>query len=79
MAKVLQKALANFLEHRESHEIPSCFTIKEYREWSALEDELPTLPVRKFVCRDCTASHQAMMTKSHRCFNSTIDLSKIAD
>jgi hypothetical protein len=80
MAKALQIAVRNFIEYMDRHEKPACFsTEKEYTEWLALERECRTQPIRGFVCRDCTPSHQARMVKEGRCFNSTVDITKVSD
>jgi hypothetical protein len=79
MAKELQLAVGNYREHMETREYPLCFTSKEFKAWKVLENELHTQPIRAFVCRDCNPQYQARMAASHRCVNSSIDLSKIVD
>lgn len=84
MAKALQLAIKNFKEHmqdRESqgHAYPACFTRDEFRAWKLHEEEMPTLPIRSFTCRDCVKSYQIQMTSEGRCCNATIDLDKITD
>jgi len=78
MARALQSAIANFVEHMLDRETPACFSAKEYKGWLKLEKEAPTKP-RAFVCRDCTSEFQREMRLQGRCFNSTTVLEKIQD
>ena len=79
MAKALQLAIANFREHMRDREYPACFTKEEFRAWKLHEEEIPTLPIRGFTCRDCSKVYQLEMSTQGRCPNSTIDIDKITD
>lgn len=68
MAKALQEAVAAFNEYMEDNECPPCFSKDEYRIWQVLERDAPTVPVRGFICRDCSETHQKAMIKENRCF-----------
>jgi hypothetical protein len=76
--KQLTVAVTNFSEAMRDVEVPPCFNSKlEYVFWLEGEKEVPTQPVRKFICRDCSPSYQKRMIKEGRCFNSEVDLRKI--
>lgn len=79
MAKVLQTAIGNYIAHMESRNHPACMTEKEFQAWRLHEKEIPTLPIREWVCRDCTPSYQARMAAQDLCVNANIDISKIMD
>ena len=79
MARALQQALSNFTEHMRENETPACFTTEEFRAWKLHEEEIKTLPLRAFVCRDCTVVYQKEMLAQGRCFQSNVDISKIID
>jgi hypothetical protein len=79
MAKVLQDAIRNFSEHMQARDHPACFTEKEYIAWKKHEIDMPTVPIRGFVCRDCSPEYQRRMTLEGRCVNSSIQLEKIVD
>jgi len=77
MAKELQVAIQNWKEAMRNMEHPPCFHPEEYEAWSALEELDHTEP-RQFVCRDCTVDFQRRMAQQGRCFNSKIDIQKVA-
>ena len=77
--KQLTVAVKNFREAMRNVKVPQCFNSElEYLFWLEGEKEVPTQPIRKFICRDCTPSHQRKMIAQGRCFNAQIDLRKIA-
>jgi uncharacterized protein YlaI len=77
--KELNVAVKNFQIAMKKSEIPSCFDSKEeYDFWLEGEKELPTQPIRHFICRDCTLSYQKTMITKGRCFNAEVDIQKIA-
>ena len=89
MSKVLQQALQAHAEYFEVNEAPLCFTEKEWSAWKVHEGEAPTLPVRRFICRDCSIPYQREMVKQNKCFMrqwdsdiegfTLIDISKVVD
>ena len=89
MAHILQAALQAHKEYFEVNDSPLCFTEKEWKTWQLHEEEAPTLPVRRFICRDCSVAYQREMVKQNKCFMrqwdseiegfTLIDLSKIVD
>ena len=89
MSKVLQQALQAHAEFFEVNESPLCFTESEWEAWKKHEQEAPTLPVRRFICRDCSISYQREQVKQNKCFMrqwdseiegfTLIDISKIVD
>jgi len=79
MAKVLQVAVSNFIDHMKDREFPACFTENEFADWMVHEEEMKTVPIRRFVCRDCTSSYQSKMIAEGRCFNAIVPLIKIID
>jgi hypothetical protein len=79
MAKLLQIAINRFQEHMSDREYPACFSEEEFRAWKLHEEELPTLPIRNFTCRDCTVPYQKKMVKENRCCISTVSVLKVAD
>lgn len=79
MARALQSALKNFREYMRENETPSCFSNEEFQAWKVHEEEIKTLPIRSFVCRDCTVPYQKEMLAQGRCFQIGVDVSKIAD
>jgi hypothetical protein len=68
MSKILQAALTAFTEQMDGVDRPPCFTKEEYEVWVQYENEAPTLPIRRFVCRDCSIPHQREMVKRNKCF-----------
>lgn len=79
MPKQLDVAIDNYNKHMEDHDYPACFdTEKDFVVWCQLEHMAPTKVCRKLVCRDCCPEYQKKMTRAGRCFNSEVDLSKIA-
>lgn len=77
--KQLTVAVKNFRTATRDVKFPLCFENEiEYLFWLDGEKEVPTQPIRKFICRDCTLSYQKEMIAQNRCFNSEIDLQKIA-
>jgi hypothetical protein len=68
MSKHLQNALKAFKEQMEGTDCPPCFSKEEYEVWVGLEELAPTVPVRRFVCRDCSIPHQKDMVKANKCF-----------
>ena len=68
MSKVLQDAINAFTEYMGDNETPACFSKEEYKIWCGLEAESPTVPVRRFICRDCSIPHQRQMVKENKCF-----------
>jgi hypothetical protein len=79
MAKALQIALKNFTEHMRENDTPACFTTEEFRAWKLHEEEMKTLPLRSFICRDCTVVYQKEMLAQGRCFQVGVDITKVAD
>jgi hypothetical protein len=68
MAKALQDAIEAFTEQMDGADRPPCFTKAEYEVWLRYETDAPTLPIRRFVCRDCSIPHQREMVKRNKCF-----------
>ena len=68
MSRVLQDALNAFSEYMGDNETPACFSKEEYKIWCGLEAEAPTLPVRRFICRDCNPEYSKQMIRENRCF-----------
>mgnify|MGYP003346578636 CR=1 FL=1 len=89
MSRVLQAALAAHEEFFESNESPLCLSKAEWAAWKHHEEEAKTLPVRRFICRDCSIPYQREMVKQNKCFMrqwdseiegfKLIDISKIVD
>jgi len=79
VARELQLALKNYREHMEEREFPACFTEEEFSAWKLHEAEIPTQPIRRFACRDCTRVYQKEMTIQGRCPNSSINIEKVVD
>jgi len=68
MAKALQDAIQAFTEQMDGVDRPPCFTKEEYEVWVQYENEAPTLPIRRLVCRDCNKDYQRQMVRENRCF-----------
>ena len=68
MSKALQLAVEKHEEHMRNNNVPSCFTQEEYALWLTDEELNQTQPIRRFVCRDCTAEYRLKMIKEQRCF-----------
>lgn len=79
MAKALQVALKNYREHMQDRKRPACFPEEDWAAWTIHEAEIPTLPIRRFACRDCTHVYQKEMRIQGRCANPFVDLTKIVD
>lgn len=77
--KILQEAVSSFKTRIVDYDYPPCFESQEqFQAWSALEAEAPTMPIRQFVCRDCSSCYQKEMTEQNRCLIPSINLKKIA-
>ena len=79
MAKALQLAIARYTEYMGENETPPCFSREEYSAWLRHEQEIKTLPIRAWVCRDCTKQFQYEMKGVKKCIIPDIDVEKIAD
>lgn len=77
--KELNVAIQNFQVAMRDVKIPPCFdTESDYQFWLQGEKELPTQPIRGFICRDCTSNYQKKMIVEGRCFNASVNIQKIA-
>ena len=79
MAKILQTAIGNYVVHMEGRTHPACMTEKEFHSWRLHEEDIHTLPIRAFACRDCNPDYQKRMAAEGLCVNAGIDITQIMD
>lgn len=79
MAHALQEAIHAYTQYMGENDVPPCFTRGEYQGWIKLEEEAKTLPIRRFVCRDCDRRHQLKMIDEGKCIIHKVNVNKIAD
>lgn len=76
--KVLQEAIENHTRSMKGREFPLCFeSKKQYNKWLTHEVEANTVPVRRFICRDCSPEYKQRMVQESRCANSELDMTKV--
>ena len=79
MSKALQEAVIRFSNHMKDRDYPDCFTKEKYEAWKVTEQEIPTVPIRYFTCRDCSIQYKKQMVDQNRCCLKEILVSKILD
>lgn len=76
--KVLQDAIENLNRSMTVQKFPLCFeNQKQYNKWLTHEVEANTVPIRRFICRDCSPEYKQRMVQESRCVNSEVNMEKV--